>query len=149
MLEQPSSDHTYFLWSWLPQAQRQLFAQVKRHLSHTEAKTCKFGSCILYRFFSSCSQLLEFKTQQKSRTNHADSLYGLSQPLQEHRDDVGMGCCYGSQQLPPNLRVGFSGRHAHIRHLEQEQTRDVKQTTVLILTGDVYPKTLSLPHCPI
>lgn len=76
------------------------------------------------------TELLAIKTitsLNNSNTNHSYSLYGLSQSLQEHRDDIGMGCCYGSQQLPPYFWVDFSGRHTHIRHLMQNKKRVVKQ----------------------
>lgn len=40
---------------------------------------------------------------------------------------MGMGCCYGSQQLPPHFRVYFSGGHTHIRHLKQSKKRNIKE----------------------
>lgn len=57
-------------------------------------------------------------------THHSYSLDSFSQFLEEHRDDVGMSCCYGSQQLPSYLRVSFSGRQTDIRHLRK--TRKAK-----------------------
>lgn len=54
-----------------------------------------------------------------SITHHAHFLYGLSQSLQQHRDDVRVGSCYSCQQLPANFREDLTGANTNIGHLVQ------------------------------
>lgn len=58
-----------------------------------------------------------------------------------------MGCCYGSQQLPPYLRVYFSGRHTHKRHLKQNKKRDVKEQGRYYMSSNQETRVMNVNQC--